>query len=276
MRKLNKKFLFLILFLAFLKSNSFFAARIDTISIPSASMGVSYAALLVIPDTYQASKKKYPVLYLLHGYSGHFSGWIDIATTLRQWSDLYQMILVCPDGDKDSWYIDSPVQKNRNFETYISKEVVGFIDNNYRTFNRPESRGISGVSMGGHGAMYLALKYPDVFGLIGSTSGGLDLLPFSDHWNLQTLLGSYPEHLVTWKNYSCYYLLDNIKSSQLKIWIDVGTEDFFLEVNRKFHQKLLEKNIAHEYLEKPGGHTLEYWKDSYRKEILFFMEKFRR
>lgn len=253
-----------------------YSAQIDTILIPSPSMGKSYPALIVLPDSHKNTTKKFPSLYLLHGHSGNFAGWYDIATQMKQWADLYQLVIICPDGDHDSWYLNSPVQKNRKFETYFAEEITGYIDSHYKTFNRPESRGISGVSMGGHGAMYLALKHPDVFGLVGSSSGGLDLLPFHNDWNLQVLLGPFPENMEVWKEYSCYYLLDKMNATNLKIWIDCGTGDFFLDVNRKFHERLLQKKMDHEYLEKPGGHTLEYWKDSYTKQILFFVKWLKR
>lgn len=250
-----------------------FAAGIDTIAVPSVSMAKSFSALVVLPDSHQVSEKKYPVLYLLHGHSGHFTGWYEIASQLKQWADQYQMIIVCPDGDYDSWFIDSPTQKNRKFETFTAIELVGHIDSNYKTLAQNTSRGISGVSMGGHGAMYLALKHPDIFGVIGSSSGVLDLLPFSGFWNLQTIIGDQSKSKEKLKKYSSYYLLDNIGTTNQKIWIDCGTEDFLLELNRKFHQKLLNKKIEHVYLEKPGGHTLSYWKDSYKKQILFMNEK---
>ncbi len=271
-----RRILFKLVFLVSLGYIRLFGAGIDTITIPSASMGKSFSALLVLPDSHRVSDKRYPVLYLLHGHSGHFTGWYEISTQLKQWADQYQMIIVCPDGDYDSWYIDSPVQKNRKFETFISNELVHYIDFNYKTIDSSASRGISGVSMGGHGAMFLAFKHPDVFGVIGSSSGVLDLLPYSGFWNLQTIIGDNTKAKERLKKYSSFYLLDKIRSTTQKIWIDCGTEDFLIDLSRKFHQKLLDKNIQHVYLEKPGAHTLKYWKDSYTKQILFFVKEFNR
>lgn len=260
-----------------------FAAKVDIIHVPSASMKKSYEALLVLPDSHISSDEHYPVLYLLHGHSGHYTGWLEIAKQLRDWADNYKMIIVCPDGDHDSWYIDSPIRKNRKFETFLSCELISYMDSNYKTIKKNSARGISGVSMGGHGAILLSLKHPDIFEIAGSSSGALDILPFYNHWNLEHNLGSFNTYKEQWKNYSCLYVLDKLfpkKSTSIpsipQLWIDCGTEDFFLDVNRKFHRKLVEKKIAHKYLEKPGGHTLEYWKDSYQKQILFFVEKFKR
>lgn len=261
-------------FLLLLFNNPVEAAKMDTVAVPSASMLKSYAALVVLPDSHQHSAKRYPVLYLLHGHSSHYGGWFDISTQLRDWADQHQMIIVCPDGDYDSWYIDSPVQKHRKFETFIANELVSYIDIHYKSRAEPKSRGISGVSMGGHGALYLALRHPQIYGVACSSSGVLDLLPYSGFWNLRTLLGEMNKTKDNWKKYSCYYILDGIKTTNQKIWIDCGTEDFLIELNRKFHQKLLKKNIEHIYQEYPGAHTLKYWKDAYRKQIVFIAKTF--
>jgi S-formylglutathione hydrolase FrmB len=254
-------------------------------------MGRSFPALIALPGDYNQVFNRYPVLYLLHGHSSHYKGWLDIADNLKDWADTYQMIIVCPDGDRDSWYINSPVEKHRRFETFISNELTSYIDRHYKTKARSKYRGISGVSMGGHGALYNAMKHPDIFGVAASSSGGLDLLPFYNHWNLQEILGKFPDHVEQWKRFSCMYLLDNLNGldsvhtkpsdknyisfNAMQIWLDCGTEDFFLEVNRQFRQKLLEKGIRHQYHEFPGGHTLEYWKESYKKQIIFFADRFR-
>lgn len=276
MRYFIKDIFILSLLLTSLGFNTGFAAKIDTIAIPSPSMAKSFFTLLILPDGHENSDKKYPVLYLLHGHSGHFTGWFDIAGPLKQWADKYQMIIVCPDGDHDSWYIDSPLQPKRKMETFISKELVQYIDSHYKTIASNMSRGISGVSMGGHGAMSLALKHPSVFGIAGSSSGVLDLFPFSGFWNLQTIIGILPKQKEIWKIYNSYNLLDHIKPTDQQLWIDCGTEDFLIEVNRKFHQKLLDKKIAHEYFEKAGSHSIKYWKESYARQILFFAQKFKR
>lgn len=76
---------------------------------------------------------------------------------------------------KNSWYFDSPVDTAYRYETHISKEVVGFIDGHYRTRANKKYRAITGLSMGGHGALFIALRHSDIFGAAGSISGGVDL-----------------------------------------------------------------------------------------------------
>ncbi|MBK8298312.1 MAG: prolyl oligopeptidase family serine peptidase [Saprospiraceae bacterium] len=244
--------------------------KVDTISIPSAAMNKSFNALVFLPSNYEQSNKSYPVLYLLHGHSSDPSSWYFVIPKIREWADRYQMILVCPDGDYDSWYLDGPNKTDRKFETYIALEVPKFIDQCYRSLKGRESRGISGISMGGHGAVYLAHKHPDQFSCIGSSSGGLDLIPFYREWNLYKLLGDPIKNRTRWEQSSCLYLLNQHAFKNQKLYIDCGTEDFFLEVNRTFHKKLEELRILHRYVESKGDHSIPYWRSAYEKQILFF------
>lgn len=246
------------------------AGRIDTISVPSKAMQQTFNALIIRPEPSILAEKRYPVLYLLHGHSSDFAGWTYIADQLKEWADQYQMIIVCPDGDYDSWYLDSPAQPNRRFEHYLIKEFIPFIDQNYPTMRQPIMRGITGVSMGGHGAVYLSLKNPGVFGITGTISGALDLLPFSTEWNLEKLLGKKSSNEQRWKNFSVYYLLDRYCRPDLVLRIDCGTDDFFLEVNRKVHRKLLDFNVSHQYVESPGGHDIPYWTRAIEQQMRFF------
>ena len=247
------------------------AGQLDTLEIFSPSMQKTIRCLVVTPDNYTFSGKPYPVLYLLHGWSGNFAGWLSEAPQLRQHADIYNMIVVCPDGGYDSWYLDSPVDSTVRYDTHISKEVVGAVDFYYHTIRKPEGRAISGLSMGGHGAMSLAIKHPDVFGAAGSMAGGLDLRPFKKNdWDLKGVLGEPTTSWLNWEANSVVNLLNLLKGRNLPIIIDCGIDDFFLEANRTAHQVLLELDYPHEYTERPGEHNREYWSNAVDFQILFF------
>ena len=160
------------------------AAKVETRNIPSKAMKKEYPANIITPDSYNksdnANKKTYPVLYLLHGFSGSNRDWSTF-TNVAKLADQYNMIIVCPDGAFDSWYFDVPNDPTHQFETYITREVVGFIDANYRTIKTPAGRAITGLSMGGHGGLYLGFRHPEIYGGCGSTSGGVDLRPYPDN-----------------------------------------------------------------------------------------------
>jgi len=252
------------------------AAQVDTLEIFSAVMQKNIKCLVTLPENYQANGPAYPVLYLLHGWSGNFAGWLSEAPQLREQADLYQMIIVCPDGGYDSWYLDSPVDSTVRYDTYITKEVVGFIDYYYNTRNERSGRAISGLSMGGHGALTLAIKHMDLFGAAGSMAGGLELRTFKKNdWRLQKVLGDPNKYWDNWENSSAVSLVPRLKDRRdLAIMIDCGLSDFFLETNREMHRQLLAINYPHEYIERPGEHNGEYWSSAADYQVLFFHKYF--
>jgi len=251
------------------------AAHVDTLEIFSASMRKNIKCLVVAPQNYRATGEPYPVLYLLHGWSGNFAGWLSDAPQLQQHADAYQMLIVCPDGGYDSWYLDSPVDSTVRYDTYISKEVVSFIDYYYNTRRERRGRAIAGLSMGGHGAITLAIKHLDIFGAAGSMAGGLDLRPFKKNdWDLKGVLG---DPLISWQNWeeaSAVNVVNRLANQELPMIIDCGLGDFFLPTNREIHQKLLEAKIPHEYIERPGEHNGEYWSNAIDYQVLFFHKFF--
>jgi S-formylglutathione hydrolase FrmB len=251
------------------------AAHVDTLEIFSATMRKNIKCLIVAPENYRATGQPYPVLYLLHGWSGNFAGWLGDAPQLRQHADNYQMLIVCPDGGYDSWYLDSPVDSTVRYDTYISNEVVGFIDYYYNTRRERSGRAIAGLSMGGHGAITLAIKHSDIFGAAGSMAGGLDLRPFKKNdWDLKGVLGDPLTSWQNWETASAVNLVSRLKGRDLPIMIDCGLGDFFLETNREMHLRLLEARIPHEYTERPGEHNGEYWGNAVDYQVLFFHKFF--
>lgn len=251
------------------------ASYLDTLEIFSAAMRKNIKCLVVAPENYSATGKPYPVLYLLHGWSGNFAGWLTDAPQLRRHADTYQMLIVCPDGGYDSWYLDSPVDSTVRYDTYISQEVVGFIDYYYHTRRDRAGRAIAGLSMGGHGAVTLAIKHPDIFGAAGSMAGGLDLRPFKKNdWDLKGVLGDPLSHWKHWEEASAVTLVERLKGKKLPLIIDCGIGDFFLEPNREMHRRLLAAGIEHEYTERPGEHNAEYWGNAVDYQVLFFHKFF--
>jgi S-formylglutathione hydrolase FrmB len=249
------------------------AAIVDTVDTYSASMKKTIKAVVIRPDDY-ATESPFPVVYLLHGYSGNYSDWIIKAKGFEKAVDLYQMIIVCPDGN-NSWYWDSPVDPNYKYETYVSMELVNWVDGKYKTIKGRNGRGITGLSMGGHGALYLALKHQDVFGTAGSMSGGVDIRPFPNNWDMALRLGTYSEFPENWEKYTVINMLHLLKPNSLALIIDCGTEDFFYKVNENLHEQLLYRNIPHDYITRPGAHNWNYWTNSIQYQLLFMNNYFR-
>ena len=110
-----------------------YAATVDTINIYSNAMHKEFKCVVIKPDAYKKKKNSYPVVYLLHGYDGWYSNWLIRVPQLKEYADEYNLVIVCPDGGKSSWYFDSPVDSTMKYETYIGKEVPEYIDGHYRT-----------------------------------------------------------------------------------------------------------------------------------------------
>ncbi len=256
--------------------NSSLAQTSDTISVYSTSMRKQIKNMIILPASYQKNtQKKYPVVYLLHGYGGCYDTWATYTKPdLAQTASDFEMIIVCPDG-LNSWYWDSPINSSYRYETYISKELTTYIDTKYRTTNNRTGRAITGYSMGGHGALWLAFRHPDIFGACGSISGGVDIRPFPENWEIKKQLGNYADNPQRWNEYTVINQIPyNSNSGLLAIIIDCGYYDFFYNVNQKLHEKLCYFNIPHDYLTRPGGHTHEYWNNAIDYQLLFFYKYF--
>lgn len=249
------------------------AAIVDTIQVFSKSMQKNIKAVVVTPDNY-ASAQKLPVVYLLHGYSGNHLDWINKAKGFEKAADQHQLIIVCPDGGFGSWYWNSPIDAASQYETFISGELVKAIDSKYKTIPDRKGRGITGLSMGGHGALYLAFKHQDVFGAAGSMSGGVDIRPFPNNWDMAKRLGSYAEFPERWEKNTVINMLNLLTPNSLALIIDCGTEDFFFKVNENLHEHLLYRNIPHDYIARPGGHTWPYWTNAVKFQLLFMSNFF--
>lgn len=246
------------------------AGKVDTVQVFSASMHKNVPCVVIRPDAYRHKRQHFPVVYLLHGYSGNYRDWITKVPVLKQYVDRYQLIIVCPDGAYGSWYLDSPVDSSFRYETFTAKELVSYVDTHYHTIPDRMHRAITGLSMGGHGAMFLALRHKDEYGAVGSMSGGVDIRPFPNNWDIKKRLGDIETHRDNWEKYTVINLADSLKDGELKIAFECGTKDFFLKVNRNLHKKLLDMGIAHDYTERPGVHNWAYWSNAIPYQLLFF------
>lgn len=270
------KKLFPILFFlsAHFLSTHAFAGQVDTILVHSSAMNKNVKCVVISPDSGSSSGAHWPVVYLLHGWGANYAQWIKTAPQLSQEATAYGILFICPDGGYDSWYFDSPIDTSVRYETFITKELIPYIDEHYPTLAGNTHRAITGLSMGGHGALYLAIRHRDLFGAAGATSGGVDLRPFPENWGIKKDLGDYAGHKTNWDSNTVIHAVDDLNNGQLRLIIDCGVSDFFLAVNRSLHQKLLDKKIDHDYIERPGGHNGAYWKNSIDYQVLFFRKYF--
>jgi putative tributyrin esterase len=262
------------------------AARVDTLDIPSAAMHKTYRAAVVLPASYAKNKKaNYPVLYLLHGAWGHFGDWLNKTPDkqlLHRLADQYNLIIVNPEGETFSFYLNSPVSPDSQFETYLTQEVIPKIDQTYRTVANRKGRVIAGLSMGGHGALFLSARHPDLYCAAGSMSGALDLRT----WNRKLapaeaagrarlwapILGSEADNPERFTDNSVLTLVEQMHRNGLPLIIDCGVDDGLIDINRELHRRLVYNHTPHDYTERPGAHTWEYWQTALPYQVLFLQQ----
>lgn len=248
-------------------------------SLYSESVGGYKKFNVVLPENYNSNEERYKVIFLLHGYSGSHNDWI-YKTSLVKYLKNYSFIVVTPEAD-NSWYSNSPVVRNRNYEDYIVKELIPYVERKYRVLSTRHGRAIAGLSMGGYGAVKIALKYPDLFYFVGSFSGAFDWMRLieKDGGHLaQSLKDAFglkrDEH---WNKNDVYVLVDSLKSFNLPyFYISCGKDDQIeglLESNRKLVEKFQRKGISYEYHELPGGHNWYFWDSEIKNFLKMLSEK---
>lgn len=249
------------------------AADVDTLEVFSTAMNKNIKTVVIHPEG--KDRQDLPTLYLLHGYSGNYSNWVDKAPHIKELADYYGILIVSPDGGFGSWYWDIEGDANYQYETFITQELLAYIESNYPVSQDRKKRGITGLSMGGHGGLYLGLRHQDLYGAAGSTAGGVDFRPFPTKWEIKDRLGEYADNANKWDAHTVIELLHLYKPELgLELFVDCGEQDFFYGVNEKLHEKLNYHNIPHRYLTMPGKHNWDYWKKSIVYQLAFFKDVF--
>lgn len=202
----------------------------------------------------------FPVLYLLHGLSDDHTMWLR-RTRLEMYVSEAPLIVVMPDGYR-GFYTDH--NEGQAYGEYIAEDVVGFADKFLPTVKSRDARGIGGLSMGGYGAVRLAMRYPEKFGSAHSHSGAL--MHGTKRWDKQAQHESQAEMLRVYgpkpagTEHDIFFLAGRLPRKKLpRVRIDCGTEDFLIEDNREAHRNLQELRVPHDYIEAPGSHHWDYW-----------------
>jgi S-formylglutathione hydrolase FrmB/lysophospholipase L1-like esterase len=227
----------------------------------SHALGRNTTYTIVLPTTGDAPGTSLPVLYLLHGYSGNHRDWVD-QTQLTDLVQKHQIIAVLPDGNYDSWWIDSPLLPQSRFATYLVEDLPAEVESRWGTRTDRAGRSIAGLSMGGHGATVTALRHPDRYASASSLSGILDLRVHPQKWGIPKVLPAGSRD--TLRQYSFVGNLDKLTSTSYHnapaLLIDCGTSDTAaIEANRRAQEALTNRAIHHTYQEHPGTHSWEYW-----------------
>jgi putative tributyrin esterase len=272
--------------------------RVERFFAPA--LGVEKHYVIYLPPSYAtAPAKRYPVAYYLHGLTGNEADWvalasIDVVADSLAAGGSPEMILVMPDGD-DGWYTnwEEPPEPygacladtllNRaapalcvvraRYEDYIARDLVRHVDSTYRTLADRRHRGIAGLSMGGFGAVTIALEHPDVFSPLYAGPHPF-ATPAHYHTSIDSLTAdwrgiwdaiapAFGRTIASWTARDPAQLVRRLvdqHGSMPALFIDVGTHDRLLDQARAFHAELAALGISSTYAEWPGGkHDWKYW-----------------
>lgn len=253
-------------------------ASLETIQFQSRLINTTLPYNVILPRDYNTARtSRYPVLYLLHGLTGHYNDWIT-RTNIADYAAQYRLIVVMPEGN-NSWYVDSATVPTDKYESYILQELIPDVQRRYRTIEARYGRAIAGLSMGGYGAVKFGLKYPDRFAFAGSVSGAFAVTNYTEKetakgaaW--ETFLKLFgPVGSETRQKNDLFELVQLITPGQVTslpyFYFDCGTEDapVIFNSNHELDERMLQKKIPHEYRELPGNHSWGYW-DSQVQEVL--------
>jgi putative tributyrin esterase len=211
-----------------------------------------------------------PLIFLLHGWSGNYRDWSK-AVDLQKYADDYGFTIVCPDGLYNSWYVNSPAVKNSQYEDFFIQELYPNVLKRYNVDRNHIF--ITGLSMGGHGALWLYINHQELFNGAGSTSGGIRLSDAIGKFGVPALLGNPPADSELWRKYSVYENIDKLKGNKKPIYFDCGSDDFFYQSNNLLKQKCDSLKLNATYLSQPGAHNWNYWKESIVQQMTFFAKQ---
>jgi putative tributyrin esterase len=231
-------------------------------SLRSAALGRLIKYRVLLPQGYDRSAKRFPVLYLLHGLDGHYDDW-STRTQLAERAHALPLIVVMPEGE-DSWYTNAADGSGR-FEDYVANDLIRDVESKYFVIRARYGRAIAGLSMGGYGAIKIALKHPGLFVAAGSLSGAFDAADpefaksFPPHTEEMGRIFGPPDGETRRANDVFVLAAAANSNGGPALYMDCGESDSFLAANRTFVDIVQKRGFTYEYHETPGAHAWDYW-----------------
>lgn len=228
---------------------------------------------IFVPPGYMVESRRYPAVYMLHGVAGDSTEWQELgllaaADRLIGEKQIDPFLIVLPDGGPNYWVKHA---SGARWGDYVVEDVVRSVDRFYRTDPARRARAVGGLSMGGEGALRLALLNPDVFSIAAAHAPSLRTSFDQLSLDLQDLYGD-PDH---WRSVSPYWLVrDGDAAERLTIWLDVGEDDPWRENVEALHDRLTYDGIAHRFTVLAGEHDPSYWEMHLDRFLRFYAEAF--
>ncbi len=269
------------------------ARLLESLRLNSSLLNRAVKYSVYLPPDYYTTNRRYPVVYLLHGYSDDETGWVQFGEADRiadegiKSGEIPPMIIVMPDAEV-TWYMNDYQGKTR-YEDMFMQEFIPHIDSTLRTRTDRAYRAVSGLSMGGHGSLLYAMHRPDLFGSCAALSAAvftdesvvsMDTTNYNRRFAFLLGPGAGQERLSNhWKRNSPLILAKSAPEGDLKKvrwWLDCGDDDFLTNANALLHVAFNDRKIAHEYRVRDGAHTWTYWRTGLPDALKFIGVGFRR
>jgi len=249
-------------------------------SLFSTSLGRTKKFTLIMPDRY-GPPKRYPILYLLHGWGGTHQDWM-AKTDLKKYVDDFPIFVVMPDAE-DSWYVDSFTDSLNRFERYLINDLPQALSAKYSIDTTRQA--VAGLSMGGYGALTIGLRHPQKFKFIGSLSGVIAAPREPENRKLTeaekiiapSIRAAFGEFGNSFRaSHDPFNLYKSVRSDSLPyIYLVVGTRDGYptlIPRHHEFIELLRAYDASYEYHEPPGEHNWAFWD----KEIQGVLKRMRK
>ena len=254
-------------------------SRLREESFHSTALDRTMKYRVLLPEGYDSNMRRYPVLYLLHGLGGDYTDWTK-RTNVAEYSRALALIIVMPDGG-NQWYVNAADGSGR-YEDYIVGDVPADVVKKFRTIDSRFGRSIAGLSMGGYGALKVALERPAMFAVAGSFSGAFNAtreqelvrgIGDAEVQRLRAILG--PLGGETRKANDLFSLASAARPAGAPyVYVDCGTGDTMLiGANREVVAALSHAGVAYEYHETAGSHSWDYWDRRIREFLPALMKK---
>lgn len=240
---------------------------------------------MILPADYaKGAERRFPVLYLLHGFYGNYADWCT-NSRLFNYARAYEEIIIMPDGG-NNWYVNSYSDSKARWEDYIVDDLIGYVDAHYRTIASRQGRAIAGLSMGGYGALFLGLKHHETFAAVASLSGVVAAADLG-RWDVQgqnqinsshsqfyedvrkTLAADFgPVDNPARKGEDPFWWIRTLTPENCpQLYLAIGWGDSLLAENREFVAVLSELKMPYRYAEVPGKHEWKVWDEQIQRVL---------
>ncbi|BCR36485.1 alpha/beta hydrolase [Mariniplasma anaerobium] len=239
--------------------------------LSSSSLDMNVSVNVIYPEHVEKNTEV-KVLYLLHGYFGHYMDWMRL-TSIERYASKYNLCVVMPSAD-NSYYANTEI--GANYFDYVSIELPKIIENMFHVSKKAEDRYVCGLSMGGYGALKIGLTYPDRYNKIASLSGAIEIdrlyKTHMDDPRQKRFLNSFGQMPVKGSKHDIYHLINKLDLTKKvpKLYLACGTEDFLYEDHLRFGAFLKNKHIDFVNKEEKGGHEWRLW-DLFIQDVLIWM-----